>query len=107
MQLFSAEALMKYMRTLSSDEFEGRGPGSNGEQLTIRYLEQQFRGLGLEPGNPDGSYLQSVPLVGITPDPKMKLTFSGHGGTLQPQFQTGTSARRAGYYNPGTTNFVT
>ncbi len=86
-QSFSAEALMKHIRTLSSDEFEGRGPGSKGEQLSIRYLEQQFRGLGLEPGNPDGSYLQSVPLVGIAPDPKMKLTFSGRGHMLQPQFQ--------------------
>jgi len=86
LQSFSADALMNHIRTLSSDEFEGRGPGSRGEQLTIKYIEDQFRGIGLEPGNPDGSYLQSVPLVGITPDPGMKLTFSGRGRTLGPKF---------------------
>lgn len=86
LQSFSADALMNHIRTLSSDEFEGRGPGSRGEQLTIKYIEDQFRGIGLEPGNPDGSYVQSVPLVGITPVPEMKLTFSGRGRTLGPKF---------------------
>ncbi len=87
LQSFSAGALMQHIRTLSSDQFEGRGPGSKGEQLTIRYLEDQFRGTGLDPGNPDGSYLQNVPLVGITADSNMKLSFSGRGRTLQPKFQ--------------------
>jgi Zn-dependent M28 family amino/carboxypeptidase len=87
LQSFSADALMKHIRTLSSDEFEGRGPGSKGEQLTIRYLQDQLRGMGLEPGSPDGGYLQSVPLVGIMPDPKMELVLSGHGKTLYSRFQ--------------------
>ncbi len=86
-QSLHADALMKHIRTLSSDEFEGRGPGSKGEQLTVKYLEDEFRGMGLQAGNPDGSYIQRVPLVGITPDPKMKLSFTGHGRTLQPRFQ--------------------
>jgi Zn-dependent M28 family amino/carboxypeptidase len=84
---FSADRLLGHIRTLSSDEFEGRGPGSKGEQLTIKYLEDQYRSAGLEPGNPDGSYLQSVPLVSITPDKSMKLTLAGHGRTLEPKFQ--------------------
>src|SRR6202163_4516159 len=84
---FSADRLLGHIRTLSSDEFEGRGPGSKGEQLTIKYLEDQYRSSGLEPGNPDGTYLQSVPLVGITPDKSMKLTLTGHGRTLEPKFQ--------------------
>src|SRR6202049_52929 len=84
---FSADRLLAHIRTLSSDEFEGRGPGSKGEQLTIQYLQDQYRSFGLEPGNPDGTYLQNVPLVGITPDPAMKLTVMGHGRTLQPKFQ--------------------
>jgi Zn-dependent M28 family amino/carboxypeptidase len=84
---FSADHILGHIRTLSSDEFEGRGPGSKGEQLTIKYLEDQFRSIGAEPGNPDGTYLQNVPLVGITPDTGMKLTLSGHGRTLQPKFQ--------------------
>src|SRR5438270_12549498 len=84
---FSADRFLGHIRTLSSDEFEGRGPGSKGEQLTVKYLEDQYRSFGLEPGNPDGTYLQSVPLVGITPDKGMKLTLAGHGRTLEPKFQ--------------------
>jgi Zn-dependent M28 family amino/carboxypeptidase len=83
---FSGERLLNHIRTLSSDEFEGRAPGSKGEQLTIKYMEDQFRAAGLEPGNPDGTYLQNVPLVGITPDPAMKLTLTGHGKTIEPKF---------------------
>jgi Zn-dependent M28 family amino/carboxypeptidase len=84
---FSADRILGHIRMLSSDEFEGRGPGSKGEQLTIKYLENQYRSSGLEPGNPDGTYLQSVPLVSITPDKSMKFTLTGHGRTLQPKFQ--------------------
>ena len=84
---FSGDRILNHIRVLSSDEFEGRGPGSKGEQLTIKYLEDQYRSAGLEPGNPDGTYLQSVPLVGITPDANMKLTLTGHGRTLEPKFQ--------------------
>jgi Zn-dependent M28 family amino/carboxypeptidase len=84
---FTGDALLKHIRTLSSDEFEGRGPGSKGEQLTLDYLQSQFRAIGVEPGNPDGTYLQNVPLVGITPDPGMKLTLTGHGKKIEPRFQ--------------------
>ncbi len=84
---FSGDRILNHIRKLSSNEFEGRGPGSKGEQLTIQYLQDQFRAAGLEPGNPDGSYLQSVPLVGITADSGMKFTLSGHGRTLEPKFQ--------------------
>ncbi len=84
---FSGDRILNHIRTLSSDEFEGRGPGSKGEQLTIKYIEDQFRSAGLEPGNPDGTYLQSVPLVSITPDSSMKLTLTGRGRTLQPKFK--------------------
>ena len=84
---FSGDRILAHIRTLSSDEFEGRGPGSKGEQLTIKYLEDQYRAAGLEPGNPDGTYLQSVPLVGITPNHDMKLTLAGHRHTLEPKFQ--------------------
>ena len=55
---FTGDRILGHIRTLSSDEFEGRGPGSKGEQLTIKYLEDQYRAAGLEPGNPDGTYLQ-------------------------------------------------
>lgn len=52
---------------LSSDEFQGRAPGGEGERLTVEYLTTQFKAAGLEPGNPDGTYVQNVPLVGVRP----------------------------------------
>ncbi len=84
---FSGDRILEHIRVLSSDEFEGRGPGTKGEELTIKYLEDQYHSAGLEPGNPDGTYLQRVPLVSITPDPRMKLALTGHGRTLEPKFQ--------------------
>ena len=84
---FSAERLMAEIRTLSSDEFQGRGPGTKGEELSIAYIQKQFREAGLEPGNPDGSYLQAVPLVGTRPDPNMTLTFAGRGKTMKLAFE--------------------
>jgi Zn-dependent M28 family amino/carboxypeptidase len=83
---FSGDRMLAGIRTLSSDEFQGRGPGSKGEKLTVQYMQAQFRSAGLEPGNPDGTYLQPVRLVGITADPQMKLTLSGRGRSLAPQF---------------------
>jgi len=58
---------LQHIQRLASDEFEGRAPGSKGEELTVGYLIDQFKALDLEPGNPDGTYVQQVPLVGITP----------------------------------------
>ena len=63
----SVETLLGEIEVLASDEFEGRGPGSEGEQKTIAYLQDQFVQLGAVPGNPDGTWVQDVPLVGITP----------------------------------------
>ena len=62
-------AVLAHTKALSSDEFEGRLPGTKGEQLTVAYLVDQFKKAGLKPGNTDGTYIQKVPLVGITPDP--------------------------------------
>jgi len=62
-------ALLAHTRKLSSDEFEGRAPGTKGEDLAVNYLADQFKAVGLKPGNTDGTYFQPVPLVGITPTP--------------------------------------
>jgi len=65
----STDLMMADIRRLSSDEFEGRAPGSKGETLTVQYLSEQLRAAGIEPGNPDGTFVQKVPLVGLTPAP--------------------------------------
>ena len=81
-----ADTLMAGIERLASDEFGGRAPGSAGETLTVDYLTEQFAALGLEPGNPDGTWVQDVPLVGITPQPGDGLVVSGGGPahTLEP-----------------------
>jgi len=56
--------LADHIKTLASDEFQGRKPFSEGEEKTVSYLKEQFERLGLEPGN-NGSYFQEVPLVEI------------------------------------------
>ena len=61
----NAESLLGEIKTLSSDEYEGRKPGTPGEQKTIAYMQQQFQQMGLKPGNPNGTYLQNVPLAGV------------------------------------------
>src|SRR5580765_7020335 len=63
------DAVLAHIKVLSSDEFGGRGPGTKGEELTVSYLIDAFKKFGLKPGNPDGTFIQKVPLVGITPTP--------------------------------------
>ena len=58
----TANDLVARIKVLSSDDFEGRAPGTHGEQVTLDYLVHEFKALGLSPGNPDGTYLQQVPL---------------------------------------------
>jgi len=71
--------LMEHVRVLSADSLLGRQPGSLGEDRTVAYLEGQFRAMGLAPGNPDGTYIQKVPLVGITVQGSPALTFAKGG----------------------------
>jgi hypothetical protein len=51
-------AIERHVRTLASDEFEGRFPGTRGEELTVQYVERELRRLGLQPASPDGGYAQ-------------------------------------------------
>jgi len=73
----SAANILADTKVLSSDAFEGRAPGSVGEEKTVAFLIERFKRLGLQPGNPDGTYVQDVPLVGITTDPKLSFALDG------------------------------
>ena len=68
----NADDLLKHIKVLASDEFEGRAPGSKGEELTINYLTEQFKKIGLKPGNPNGTYIQDVPFAGISTQPPLR-----------------------------------
>lgn len=63
------------VKTLASDEFEGRAPGSLGEEKTVAYLEAQMKRIGLQPGNGD-SYFQDVPMIESTAAPESTLTLA-------------------------------
>ena len=67
----SADRMLARAKILASDEFEGRAPASPGEEKTVAYLVSEFKKMGLEPGNPNGTYIQDVPLVGITSRPTL------------------------------------
>lgn len=69
--------ILRRTTVLASDAFEGRGPGTAGEAKTIEYLTQEFQAIGVEPGNPDGTYVQRVPLVGLTAHVTSSMTVAG------------------------------
>ncbi|VAW39939.1 Peptidase M28 [hydrothermal vent metagenome] len=71
----SAESLIQHIKILSSDEFGGRAPASEGEVLTIEYIENEFRKAGLSPGN-GNKYTQKVPLASIEVTNKPSLLVS-------------------------------
>src|SRR5687768_3452772 len=69
--------LLAHVRALSADSMEGRAPGTPGEEKTVAYLTRQFQALGLEPGNPDGTWVQNVDLIGYTSRPSAAITAGG------------------------------
>src|SRR4030081_3448363 len=72
----TAADLLKHIKVLASDECEGRAPGSKGEELSVKYISEQFKALGLKPGNPNGSYTQEVPLADIVTAPTTSFTLA-------------------------------
>lgn len=61
---FSPERISAHVKVLASDEFEGRKPGTAGENKATAYIVERFKALGVKPGC-HGSYFQPVPLVEI------------------------------------------
>jgi len=84
LESINSNDLLQHSKVLSADEFEGRGPGTKGEELSVKYLTEQFQRLGLKPGNPDGTYVQKVPLVGFTGQPTA--SFSAGGKKIDLKF---------------------
>jgi len=78
-------AILDTTTRLALDKFQGRAPGTVGEEITVGYLEMRLKELGLAAGNPDGTYIQKVPLVGITGSEVKPLTVTkaGESGTMK------------------------
>ena len=86
--LMETEGLLRRISSLASDEFGGRAPMSEGERLTLDFLETQFREMGLEPMFGD-SYRQPVPLVAIEATGDLTLGVSNPGGETVLSFANG------------------
>jgi len=83
----SLKTLQDVTKELSSDAYEGRAPGTAGEEKTVAYLIKQFEAAGLKPGN-NGKWTQDVPLVEITPKNATPLTFTGGKTPVTLQYAT-------------------
>ena len=82
-QAIDTASLLKHIRDLSADSMEGRAPGTPGEEKAVAYLTQQFQQMGLKPGNPDGSYIQKVDLIGYKAHPTASFTARGKTVSLR------------------------
>jgi Zn-dependent M28 family amino/carboxypeptidase len=81
----TAEGLLAHINDLAADSMEGRAPGTPGEEKTVAYLERQFKALGLKAGNPDGSFIQNVDLIGYSSTPTVSFT-SARGQAMPLRF---------------------
>jgi Zn-dependent M28 family amino/carboxypeptidase len=79
------EGIQADVGVLASDEFQGRGPATPGEEKAVRYIEQRFKELGLKPGN-GGSWVQEIPLTQITSSPASDLAIEGADGTKRYRY---------------------
>ncbi len=64
-ETLNERAYLAHIEVLASDAYEGRAPGSAGEAMTVDHLTQAFQKARLRPGNPNGTFVQDVPLVGF------------------------------------------
>lgn len=77
----SKDQLFAHVRFLADDLLEGRGPGTRGDALARRYLATQLEAAGCKPGGADGSWMQPVPILGITSAVTKTLTATGTSGS--------------------------
>ena len=76
LESITADDMKKHIAVIASDGFQGRFPGTEGEDKTVNYLTEQFRLIGLNPANGD-SFSQEVPLLRLTSDPSKSLLIKG------------------------------
>ena len=94
LEAITPDGLLAHIKVLASDEFEGRAPGTKGEELSVKYITDQFKQIGLKPGNPDGTYTQEVPLAGIKSEPQMLFVAGDKTVDLKNQYDFVASSAR-------------
>jgi len=107
LEAITPDGLLAHIKILASDQFEGRAPGTKGEELSVNYITDQFKQIGSKPGNPNGSYIQEVPLVGIKSEPRMSLAIGDKTTELRyPDDFVASSARRQSEIKIGNSDVV-
>src|SRR5262245_42578516 len=81
LETIDPERIRAHVRFLSSDLLEGRGTGQRGGDLAAEYIATQFALYGLKPAGTNGSYMQKVPLVGVTTLPETTFSILGQNGS--------------------------
>ncbi len=85
---FDSSRMRERVKTLSSDEFQGRGPGTEGGDRAAKFIEQNLRATGVKAAN-KGSYFQEVGLIGLKADPDTRLLVKGSAGGEESEFKFG------------------
>jgi Zn-dependent M28 family amino/carboxypeptidase len=81
LQKIDPERIRAHVRFLSHDLLEGRGTGQRGGDISAEYIGTQFALYGLKPVGDNGTYLQKVPMVGITPATETVFSLVSSKGT--------------------------
>ncbi len=82
----STTRMSELTRVLASDEFQGRAPGTPGEEKTIPYLVEQFRAAGLEPAGENGGWTQTVPMIHTKVQAPVTVSVTQIGQTVSLRF---------------------
>jgi Zn-dependent M28 family amino/carboxypeptidase len=83
LETINPERIRAHVRFLSHDLLEGRGTGQRGGDIAAEYIATQFALYGLKPAGDNGTYLQKVPLVGVTPAPQTTFSLvAANGSTM-------------------------
>ena len=94
---FDAQKMRQRVIRLSADDFEGRGPGTEGGRRAAQYIADEMKAAGVKPGN-GTTYFQNVKMIGVKADPNTKLEVSGPKGTesfkFADEFVATTSAQK-------------
>src|SRR5262245_64489894 len=86
MKSIDPQKIREHVRFLSHDLLEGRGTGQRGGDIAAQYIATQLALYGLKPAGGDGSFLQKVPLVGITTQPETTFSIAGERGETKLKY---------------------
>lgn len=91
---FDGNKMRERVIRLSADDFEGRGPGTDGGKRAAQYIADQMKASGVTPAN-RGSYFQNVKLVGVKADPNTRLMVGDQSYKFGDDFVATTGAQTA------------